>query len=127
MDTFHEHYRFGSAAWATVQAVQQAGLFRTPGPFLGFMLEHPLMLDGDAPMVTIGGAGSGKLRDLLAYNLCGFQLPGHGWYAPPRIMINDPRGELAAISLGNQVRFGKAAYCINPFGLHGLPRRPGTG
>ena len=37
------------------------------------------------------------------------------------IRVNDPRGELAAISISNQIRLGKAAYCINPFRLHGLP------
>jgi type IV secretion system protein VirD4 len=38
------------------------------------------------------------------------------------MLVNDPRGELAAISLHNQIRFGKRAYVINPYGLHGLPR-----
>ncbi|HBO5639745.1 TraM recognition domain-containing protein [Pseudomonas aeruginosa] len=122
MDSFKEHYRFGSAAWATCGDVAGAGLFDCPGPFIGYGADRPMMLDGDAPMITSGGAGSGKLRDLLAYNLCGFQLGEHGWVTPPRILVNDPRGELAAISIGSQVRFGKAAYCINPFRLHGLPR-----
>ncbi|WP_329001941.1 hypothetical protein PCP52_23515 [Pseudomonas aeruginosa] len=121
MDSFKEHYRFGSAAWATCGDVAGAGLFDCPGPFIGYGADRPMMLDGDAPMITIGGAGSGKLRDLLAYSLCGFQLGEHGWVTPPRILVNDPRGELAAISIGSQVRFGKAAYCINPFRLHGLP------
>lgn len=122
MKHFYEEYRFGSADWATWQDVDEARLFDNPGPMLGYMESEPIMLDGDAPMITIGGAGSGKLRDLLAYNLCGIQHKNHGWIAPPRMMVNDPRGELAAISVHNQVRFGKAAYCINPFGLHGLPQ-----
>jgi type IV secretion system protein VirD4 len=73
-------------------------------------------------LITIGGAGSGKLRDLLAYNLCGIRIGHRRYNAPERMLINDPRGELAAISLHNQVRFGKAAFCINPFGLHGMPQ-----
>ena len=125
MTTFNEEFRFGSADWATGADVACAGLYDEPGPVLGYVGSRPVMLDGDAPMITIGGAGSGKLRDLLAYSLCGVRLDDAvrpGWYAPPRMFINDPRGELAAISIGNQVRFGKVAYCINPFGLHGLPR-----
>ena len=86
------------------------------------MGERPLRLPGDAPIITFGGAGSGKLRDVLAYNLCGLRDRKGVWDAPRRMLINDPRGELAAISIGNQIRMGKAAYCINPFGLHGLPR-----
>jgi type IV secretion system protein VirD4 len=89
---------------------------------LGYLDQQALRLDGDAPLITIGGAGSGKLRDVLSYNVCGSRLPNGAWVAPPRTLVNDPRGELAAISIHNQVRFGKAAYCINPFALHGLPR-----
>lgn len=122
MTSFNERYRFGSADWASRGEMARAGLFDRPGPVLGYVGEFPLMLSGDAPMITIGGAGSGKLRDLLAYNLCGMRLPEFGWHAPRRMFINDPRGELAAISVGNQVRLGKAAYCINPFALHGLPQ-----
>lgn len=122
MKDFYEDYRFGSADWATWHEVYEGGLFDNPGPVLGYMDGKLLMLDGDAPMITIGGAGSGKLRDLLAYSLCGIQHENYGWIAPPRLLVNDPRGELAAISVHNQVRFGKAAYCINPFGLHGLPQ-----
>lgn len=121
MTSFHEEFRFGSARWATHDEVLHAGLMGQPGPFIGFAGGRPLRLAGDAPLITFGGAGSGKLRDVLAYNLCGFRV-GDGWSVPRRMLVNDPRGELAAISIGNQIRFGKAAYCINPFGLHGLPK-----
>lgn len=83
---------------------------------------QPLHLAGDAPLITFGGAGSGKLTKVLAYNLCGYRDSKGQWHAPGSMLVNDPRGELAAISIGNQIRFGKAAYCINPFGLHGLPQ-----
>lgn len=121
MTSFHEEFRFGSARWAKLDEVLHAGLTNKPGPFIGFAGGRPLRLAGDAPLITFGGAGSGKLRDILAYNLCGFRVGG-GWNAPRRMLVNDPRGELAAISISNQIRLGKAAYCINPFGLHGLPK-----
>lgn len=122
MTDFHEEFRFGSARLATPEEVARAGLYEQVGPFLGYLGARPLRLAGDAPIITFGGAGSGKLRDVLAYNLCGVRASKGAWLAPRRMIINDPRGELAAISIGNQIRLGKAAYCINPFGLHGLPR-----
>lgn len=122
MATFHEEFRFGSARWATGAEIARAGLHGTSGPFIGYLNGRPLRLAGDSPIITFGGAGSGKLRDVLAYNLCGVRDRKGAWHAPRRMLINDPRGELAAISIGNQARLGKAAYCINPFGLHGLPR-----
>lgn len=122
MATFHEEFRFGSAHWAAPDDIARARLHGASGPFLGYLGHRALRLAGDAPVITFGGAGSGKLRDCLAYNLCGVRDGKGVWHAPRRMLINDPRGELAAISIGNQVRLGKAAYCINPFGLHGLPR-----
>ena len=122
MDKFHETFRFGSAAWMAPEAAWRAGLIGRKGPFLGYKGKSPLRLAGDAPLITFGGAGSGKLRDVLAYNLCGVRDRGGVWHAPRRMLVNDPRGELAAISIHNQIRFGKAAYCINPYGLHGLPQ-----
>lgn len=122
MSIFNEHYRFGSAAWASGEEIRHAGLFGQFGPVLGYAHGRILRLNGDAPLITIGGAGSGKLRDLLAYNLCGVRGADGHWRAPPRLFVNDPRGELAAISIHNQVRLGKAAYCINPYALHTLPQ-----
>lgn len=122
MSAFHEEFRFGSARWAPPEEIARAGLHSPSGPFMGYLDTRPLRLAGDAPVITFGGAGSGKLRDVLAYNLCGVRDRHGAWSAPRRMIINDPRGELAAISLGNQIRLGKAAYCINPFGLHDLPR-----
>ena len=122
MAAYYEEFHFGSARWSRPAEVAGAGLHKGASPFLGFFGDQPLGINGDAPLITFGGAGSGKLRDVLAYNLCGVQGRGGEWRAPRRMLINDPRGELAAISIGNQVRLGKAAYCFNPFGLHGLPQ-----
>lgn len=121
MDAFSAHYRFGSAAFAAEPNIYRAGLLAPAGPLLGYVNDAALRVNGDAPIITIGGAGSGKLRDVLAYNVCGARLQDGSWHAPMRVLVNDPRGELAAISIQNHVRFGRPAYCINPFGLHGLP------
>lgn len=122
MRNFYDEFRFGSARWASDEEVSRSGLFGSKGPFLGFLRQAPIRLPGDSPLITFGGAGSGKLRDVLAYNLCGAPDRAGRWHIPRRVLINDPRGELAAISIHNQIRFGKAAYCINPYGLHGLPQ-----
>ncbi|QQG35160.1 MAG: hypothetical protein HYS17_06190 [Micavibrio aeruginosavorus] len=100
----NEDKRFGSADWATAQDLFRAGMLRAGGPLLGFDGQDALFLDNDAPMITFGGAGSGKLRDLLAYLLCGYLARDGRLYSPMRMFVNDPRGELAAISLHNQVR-----------------------
>ncbi|MBU1210178.1 MAG: type IV secretory system conjugative DNA transfer family protein [Alphaproteobacteria bacterium] len=111
---FNEEYRFGSAAWADSTEISAAGLFRKAGPQIGFVENRPFYLESDAPMITIGGAGSGKLRDLLGYVVC--NTPDQ------RMIVLDPRGELAAISMAAHAMHGEHAYLWNPFGLHGLPQ-----
>lgn len=112
--SFNEHYRFGSASWAEANQLRTAGLFEPRGPQIGFFDRRALHLEGDAPMITIGGAGSGKLRDVLGYVVC--RSPGE------RMMFLDPRGELASISWHVHALYGEQAYFFNPYGLHGLPQ-----
>lgn len=112
--SFNEQYRFGSAGWADDSQLRAAGLFVDRGPQIGFFGKRPLYLESDAPMITIGGAGSGKLRDLLGYVVC--RSPGQ------RMLFLDPRGELAAISNHVPAVHGEQAYYFNPYGLHGLPQ-----
>ena len=112
-NSFNEEYRFGSASWADERALRNADLFEQKGPQIGFWGQKPLYLDGDAPLITFGGAGSGKLRDLLAYVLC--NSPGQ------RMVILDPRGELGAISFHVHAAYGDYAWFWNPIGLCGLP------
>lgn len=108
----NQQYRFGSAGWADEYAIAAAGMFDQRGPQIGFIGNRPLYLESDAPMITIGGAGSGKLRDLLGYVVC--RSPGQ------RMLFLDPRGELAAISQHVHAMYGEQAYFFNPYGLHGL-------
>ena len=85
-------------------------------PQLGYWGEQPLGLESDAPIITIGGAGSGKLRDLLAYVVCDTRgVP---------MLILDPRGELGAVSIHNHAANGEYAYFWNATGLCGLPSHP---
>lgn len=111
---FNEQYRYGSARWADEFEVGATDMMTPRGPQIGYLGRRALYLDGDAPMITIGGAGSGKLRDLLGYVVC--KTPGQ------RMMVLDPRGELGAISFHVHARHGEHAYYWNPIGLHGLPQ-----
>ena len=115
-------FRFGSADWASSRDLRRAKMFKRPGLQIGYWgpptNARPLYIDSDAPLITFGGAGSGKLRDLLAYVVC--NTPGE------RMVILDPRNELAAISMHVHGPRGEHGYCWrpveNPNGAGGLPR-----
>lgn len=110
----NEKNRFGSAAWADNESIRRAGLLGDNGLPIGVFSNRVMRLEGDAPLITIGGAGSGKLRDLLGYVVC--CSPG----VP--MLVNDPRGELGAISLPAHAMHGEQAYFWNPTGLAGSPQ-----
>lgn len=112
------HFRYGSARDATSHDYARAGLFtQTPDSvLLGFDGNRPLYFGGQGGIATVAGARSGKLRDVLAYTLCGAGFTGG------HIVCLDPKGgELAAISQ-DQTRLKK--YCIywNPLGTGRFPK-----
>jgi type IV secretion system protein VirD4 len=112
---FYQKNRFDSAQWAAAEELQAEGFFK-PSPLavqIGFVNQAPLYVVGDAPITTIGGAGSGKGAGVLMYNAINYQ---------GSMVINDPKGEIAAVSLFHQHRLNIRAYCFNPFGLHDLPQ-----
>lgn len=113
--SFNEEYRFGSARWAEEQELRRAGLFEEKGLPIGYLHGRGVRLEGDAPLVTVGGAGSGKLRDVIG-NVFGALRQGQP------VIVLDPRGEIAATFLPALAHAGIEGYFWNPFGLHGLPR-----
>lgn len=86
-----EAERFGSAAFATKEEVRRAGLFQSTGVPTGYWGDQLIRLGGDGHILTGAGAGAGKLTTLLAYTTC---LVPH-----MPMLILDPRGELADISI----------------------------
>ncbi|MEM6277800.1 MAG: type IV secretory system conjugative DNA transfer family protein, partial [Pseudomonadota bacterium] len=107
--------RFGSAVTASYQDISRAGFF-TQHPnslFIGFFGNRPRWYSGAGGLSIVAGARGGKLRDLLAYNICS------GIYLLTMLIL-DMKGELAAIS---QKQTADRKYCIywNPLRLHGLP------
>lgn len=113
----NEHYRFGSAAFADMRELSAAGFFRQSPTslFVGFSEGKPLWYDGAGGLLLTAGARSGKLRDILAYNLCAGICTGGS------LLVLDMKGELAAISQ-DQTKDAKFCAYWNPLGLHGLPQ-----
>lgn len=111
--SFNEEFRFGSASWADEYDLRAAGVLNGRGLPLGFFRRHRLNLEGDAPLLTIGGAGSGKLRDLLGHvAIARLGMP---------FMWLDPRGEIGAISIHTYAPAGEYAWFWNPMRIAGLP------
>ena len=112
-----EWHRHGSARFAERADLLRAGMLtQTPTSlFLGFCEERSIWYDGDGGLLMVAGARSGKLRDILAYNLFS------GICSLETILLLDPKGELAAISQ-NQTPDGKHCRYWNPLALHGLPQ-----
>ena len=101
---------YGSARWATPEELKAAGLRKRRGLHFGFDRErHPLWLDGDAPLFTAAGSGSGKGLTIITAAIL---------TALGRMFVLDPKGENAALTLHHQARLGKDAYCVNPWGIH---------
>lgn len=110
----NEEFRFGSAGWADEDDLRAAGLFRGAGLPIGYYGRLPLHLEGDAPLLTIGGAGSGKLRDLLGYVVC--CSPGMP------MLILDPRGEMREVSHVAHAHHRGRAYGWDPVGITSQPQ-----
>lgn len=106
--------RFGSASFATRRDLKKTGFFQKERSslFCGFWKNKPLWYSGAGGWLITAGARSGKLRDLLAYNLC------HSTCLQNYVYL-DVKGELSAISQ-NHTPNGRYCYHWNPYYLHGF-------
>jgi len=116
-DLNNETDRFGSAEFAQSHEIARASLYKQSptSVFLGFDGNRPLWGGGDGGLVLCAGARGGKLRDILAYNICSGILGGVS------ILILDMKGELACISQ-DQTPDEKFCRYWNPSALHGMPQ-----
>ncbi len=107
---------YGSARFATSQEIARAGLFaRQPHSLLiGFFEGRALWYSDMGGGMCVAGPRSGKLRDLLAYNICA------GIHAPTMAVL-DVKGELASVAR-DQTQDRKFCLHWNPHRLHGLPQ-----
>ena len=108
----NEHQRFGSARFATGDEVAAAGMFKNSAnaAFVGFVEDRPIYHSGAGGMLTCAGARSGKLRDVLSFNVCRGGFDG-------TLVVLDPKAEMSALSR----LLLHPAYYWNPRRLHGLP------
>lgn len=115
--SYKEWFPHGSARFAGRDDLAAAGMLRqTPSAlFLGFLDGEPIWYDGDGGLLMVAGARSGKLRDILAYNICS------GVCRSSTMMILDTKNELGPISR-DQTADGKHCHYWNPLGAHGLPQ-----
>ncbi|PHR60978.1 MAG: hypothetical protein COA43_04865 [Robiginitomaculum sp.] len=111
--THNEEFRYGSARFADYEDIHSAGLLDKNGLPLGHFDNDVLRLDSDGARLTIAGAGGGKTTTLLSYILC---LPN-----TMPMMVLDPRGELASISIHTLALQSIYGYYWNPKRLHCLP------
>lgn len=111
----NEAHRHGSARHAFLHELRRAGMLdqKPWSLFVGFMRHRPIWYSEPGGVLVTAGARAGKLRDLLAYNIC------HGVCSALSMVILDPKGELAAISQ-DQTPDRKFVIRWNPAGLHGL-------
>jgi len=114
--TDNSRFRFGSAGFASAREIARAGMFDQSASSLlvGFLGNKPIWYDGAGGLVLVAGARSGKLRDVLAYNICA------GIHSPTMVLL-DMKGELTAVAQ-NQTPDQKFNICWNPAKLHGLPQ-----
>lgn len=116
--SFHSNadHPFGSSRWSEPEEIARAGLFtRQPHSLLvGSYGGRPLWYSDMGGAMCVAGPRSGKLRDLLAYNIC------WGIHTPSMVIL-DVKGELAAISQ-DQTPDRKFNLHWNAQRLHGLPQ-----
>lgn len=106
---FNEKFRFGSSSWAQEDDLRRARLLGNTGTQIGFYNDLPVRLESDSPITLIGGAGSGKLRDFLAYIAADCKGRNSLW--------NDPKGEFYTGFSHNHELDGDKDFAYNPFGL----------
>ena len=109
-----EQERFGSSRLANGRDIAMAGLFEEGKNafYSGLYRGRPILTKTPGGTLLVAGARGGKMRDILAQNICG------GMNAGSLVML-DPKGEGAAISKGAYLS-DKSKFYWNPAEQHNL-------
>ena len=97
---------FGSAKWASWWQLRKAGLTKKGGLFLGRARGRDLYHNDEGHIITIGGAGGGKSTGLV--------IPALLDLTQGAVIVTDPSGELAAITMRHRAQNGRVVL-LNPF------------
>ncbi|WP_326838733.1 type IV secretory system conjugative DNA transfer family protein [Roseobacter sp. MH60115] len=118
--THYQEHPHGSARFADPFEVRRA--FRKKGGVpIGFHQGRMLSHSAQAGALLIGGAGCGKFTTKLAHIMGATGRKSGRKGEPPRYLILDPKGEMAAVMGPSLVHSRAHAYYINPYDLHDLP------
>lgn len=113
----NEGFPFGSSAPASEAELEAAGMFEWSenAIYCGKAFGRRMWINLPGGYVLTAGARTGKLRDILAQNICA------GALTDATLLIFDIKGELAAIS---QDQTPDKKFCVywNAHALHGLPQ-----
>ena len=97
---------YGSARWASWWQLRKAGLTNKGGLFLGRARGRDLYHNAEGHIITIGGAGGGKSTGLV--------IPALLELTQGSVIVTDPSGELAAITMRHRAERGRVVL-LNPF------------
>jgi type IV secretion system protein VirD4 len=107
---------FGSAEWADLEHVQQAGLVGDTGYWMGWFdapdgRRHALHYKGDRHLLTVAPTRAGKGVSAIIPNLL--------TYGGSALVI-DPKGENARVTAQERARMGQDVHVVDPWGLTGM-------
>lgn len=112
-----------ASRWASPEELAAHGLIKAepPGPhelLLGWEPQTSALIayPGEKSVITYGPSGSGKLATVIVQNLLHYE---------GSVIVNDPKGEAAAITAMGRYGKGSKIIVINPFGvMSGHPDYP---
>jgi len=97
---------FGTAAYATLQDLDRAGMLHPGGRFMGQMQGRDFFLHGEGHCLTIAAQGGGKTTSLI--------IPTLITYRTGSVVVTDPKGAITA----QTIRFRKSlgpVVVLNPW------------
>ena len=103
---------YGSASWASLSEMKRMGLFGAEGIIIGRIGKRLLRLKTDKPLLMVAPNRSGK----------GVQMTGVLLSHPGSLVVLDPKGESAAMTLRHRRDgLGQECHVLDPWRITGLP------
>lgn len=104
---------YGSAQWATLDHVQQAGAIGESGLALGYFEGEPLHYTSDRHLLTVAPTRAGKGVGAIIPNLLTYR---------GSALVIDPKGENAMITAARRGKgLGQQVHVVDPWEITGMP------